>query len=271
MKAKPQSQMIPVDGVGGIHVRADGYSLIPVEAGREQHRDLRGCSRSRGSSANPLGAPSAAAAGWCGRRPAMQDLRRAEPGAARRSRVTGRRAGPGAVQTAADRQVQDGTARRNPAVPTATTTPTWRVSQVIVPMLGAAGLAWITKPTSSGDLALAYRLLHTSGGSEEGLYPLPSTGSPQEIGSAITYARRYTLCSVTGVAPEQDDETGRPPADKAKQAAAAPPSGSSRRQPRQRSHRPSRAAPRNGPPPPRGRRCPASAATTTTARAARDR
>ena len=85
-----------------------------------------------------------------------------------------------------------------------------QVSQVIVPMLGAAGLAWITKPTllPDGKLALAYRLLHTSGESEEGLYPLPSTGSPQEIGSAITYARRYTLCSVTGVAPEQDDDDG---------------------------------------------------------------
>lgn len=32
--------MIPVDRCGAIHVRADGYSLIPVEAEREQHRDL---------------------------------------------------------------------------------------------------------------------------------------------------------------------------------------------------------------------------------------
>lgn len=32
--------MIEVDGCAAIHVRADGYSLIPVTAGRQQHRAL---------------------------------------------------------------------------------------------------------------------------------------------------------------------------------------------------------------------------------------
>lgn len=83
-----------------------------------------------------------------------------------------------------------------------------QVSHAILPLLGKAGLAWITKPTlnAEGKMVLSYRLLHVSGESEAGEYPLPTTGTPQQIGSAITYARRYTLCSVTGVAPEQDDD-----------------------------------------------------------------
>lgn len=81
------------------------------------------------------------------------------------------------------------------------------VSKAILPLLGANGLSWITRPTiaESGKFVLAYELLHISGDSRTGEYPLTG-GTPQEIGSAITYARRYTLCSVTGVAPEQDDD-----------------------------------------------------------------
>jgi hypothetical protein len=84
------------------------------------------------------------------------------------------------------------------------------ISKAVMPLLGAVGLSWITKPTynEAGKFVLAYKLLHSSGESEAGEYPLPSSGTPQEIGSAITYARRYCLCSVTGVAPEQDDDDG---------------------------------------------------------------
>jgi hypothetical protein len=84
------------------------------------------------------------------------------------------------------------------------------VSKVILPLLGAVGLSWITRPTynETGKFVLAYELLHTSDQSRAGEYPLPTAGTPQEIGSAITYARRYALCSVTGVAPEQDDDDG---------------------------------------------------------------
>lgn len=84
------------------------------------------------------------------------------------------------------------------------------VTKHILPLLGDAGLSWITKPMldDEGKLVLEYKLLHTSGQCEEGRYPLPQSGSPQQIGSAITYARRYCLCSMTGVAPEQDDDDG---------------------------------------------------------------
>lgn len=35
---------------------------------------------------------------------------------------------------------------------------------------------------------------------------LPSGGTPQTAGSAITYARRYSLCAALGVAGEEDDD-----------------------------------------------------------------
>ncbi len=73
-------------------------------------------------------------------------------------------------------------------------------------LLGEHGLAWVTRPTVvDGRFVLAYELRHTSGEAITGEYPLTG-GTPQEIGSAITYARRYCLCSVTGVAPESDDD-----------------------------------------------------------------
>lgn len=81
------------------------------------------------------------------------------------------------------------------------------ITRVILPVLGRHGLAWTTMPTvQDGRFVLAYRLMHTSGETLEGMYPLPDGRGPQETGSAITYARRYALCSVTGVAPDDDDD-----------------------------------------------------------------
>jgi hypothetical protein len=81
------------------------------------------------------------------------------------------------------------------------------ISAQIMPMLGELGLSFIATPKFSGDrFVLACSLLHTSGDREDGEYPLPSTGTPQALGSAITYGRRYTLCAMTGVAPEDDDD-----------------------------------------------------------------
>lgn len=81
------------------------------------------------------------------------------------------------------------------------------ISAQIMPLLGDLGLSFICKPTFIGDrFVLGYKLLHTSGEFEEGQYPLPVGGTPQAIGSAITYGRRYALCAVTGVSPEDDDD-----------------------------------------------------------------
>ena len=81
------------------------------------------------------------------------------------------------------------------------------VTAVVLPLLAAHGLAWTAAPTvaESGGLVLDYRLMHESGESVGGQYPLQG-GSPQQVGSAITYARRYCLTAVTGVAPTDDDD-----------------------------------------------------------------
>ena len=81
------------------------------------------------------------------------------------------------------------------------------ISAALLPLLARHGLSFIAKPTvtDTGAFVLAYSLLHVSGQREDGSYTLPSGGTPQQVGSAITYARRYTLCAVTGVAPEDDD------------------------------------------------------------------
>jgi ERF superfamily len=86
------------------------------------------------------------------------------------------------------------------------------IHAAVLPVLAALGLAWICKPTlrESGQFVLEYRLIHAaSGQSEIGWYPLPASGSPQQVGSAITYAKRYTICAVLGIAPAEDDDDGQ--------------------------------------------------------------
>lgn len=82
------------------------------------------------------------------------------------------------------------------------------ITKAVLPLLGANGLAWICRPTLTEDqrFVLSYELLHASGEKIGGEYPLPSNGTPQAIGSAITYGRRYCLCAVTGVAADADDD-----------------------------------------------------------------
>jgi ERF superfamily protein len=80
------------------------------------------------------------------------------------------------------------------------------ISEQLLPIMGKLGLSFTSRPTLSGDrFVLAYRLWHTSGECLDGEYPLPAGGTPQQVGSAITYGRRYCLCAVTGIAPEDDD------------------------------------------------------------------
>lgn len=91
---------------------------------------------------------------------------------------------------------------------------------VVLPALARQGLAWITVPTiTEAGFALQYSLRHVSGESIDGVWPLPdpSTSTSQVVGSAVTYAKRYALSAVTGVAPDEDDDGNRasknPPED----------------------------------------------------------
>src|SRR5690606_17995790 len=81
------------------------------------------------------------------------------------------------------------------------------VAAAVLPKLAEQGLAFTSYTLySDGDLMLRADLMHTSGDAVQGSYPLPSRGKPQELGSAITYGRRYLLCAMTGVAPDSDDD-----------------------------------------------------------------
>lgn len=82
------------------------------------------------------------------------------------------------------------------------------ITRTLYPLLAKHDLAFTAGPriTERGQFVLAYRLLHSSGQSIDGEYPLPvDVKSPQAMGSAITYARRYCLCAVTGVVTDDDD------------------------------------------------------------------
>lgn len=101
------------------------------------------------------------------------------------------------------------------------------IVKVVLPALAKQGLAWITTPTVTDEgFVLAYELRHTSGDSVSGSWPLPdpAKATAQQLGSAVTYAKRYTLSAVTGIAPDEDDDGN----------AASQAKGSSRRQAPQR-------------------------------------
>lgn len=83
-----------------------------------------------------------------------------------------------------------------------------------------------------GKRVLVTRLVHESGEVMESRLRLPDTENMQHLGSAITYARRYSLAALLGVSSDDDDDgqaaspSGNPYKDRAKQRnppAAAPP------------------------------------------------
>lgn len=73
--------------------------------------------------------------------------------------------------------------------------------------LSANGLSIVQMPSAEGaKVTITTLLLHKSGQwISSDLTLTAKEDAPQAIGSAITYARRYALQSVAGVAPEDDD------------------------------------------------------------------
>lgn len=71
-----------------------------------------------------------------------------------------------------------------------------------------AGIAFVqaTDVTDNGGTVLVTTLIHESGEWLSGRYPVRAVKQdPQSEGSALTYARRYALMSLVGIAPEDDD------------------------------------------------------------------
>jgi len=69
------------------------------------------------------------------------------------------------------------------------------------------GIAYVQSPSTQGSVVSVITLLaHTSGQWMRGeLSCTAKDDSPQAVGSAITYLRRYALQSFAGVTPEDDD------------------------------------------------------------------
>lgn len=81
------------------------------------------------------------------------------------------------------------------------------VIEAVLPALHANGFALLQPPHSDGStVEVETILIHTSGGFiRSSIAMKPTKADPQGIGSAVTYARRYALQSICGVAPEDDD------------------------------------------------------------------
>ena len=80
------------------------------------------------------------------------------------------------------------------------------IAAAAYPLLAKHGLSFACLP-EIGERGMALRgiLLHTSGERLEGVLPMHG-GTPQEIGSALTYARRYLLGAITGIVTDTDDD-----------------------------------------------------------------
>lgn len=73
--------------------------------------------------------------------------------------------------------------------------------------LGDKGLS-VTQTTEirDGGFVLVTTLRHASGQWVASEYPLPVAAKPQELGSALTYARRYSLSAIACIAADEDDD-----------------------------------------------------------------
>jgi len=76
--------------------------------------------------------------------------------------------------------------------------------------LSSNGLSIVQSPEESDSgIAVVTMMLHSSGQWIRSRYTMPvSKVDAQAVGSAITYARRYALSSIVGIAPEDDDGNG---------------------------------------------------------------
>lgn len=83
------------------------------------------------------------------------------------------------------------------------------VLAVVRPALHSEGLllSGRLEATESGEMHLVYVVTDgTSEGVELSRFPVPVFSNAQQLGSFLTYARRYSLCSVFNLVGEPDDD-----------------------------------------------------------------
>lgn len=96
-----------------------------------------------------------------------------------------------------------------------------QITRDVMPILTKNGLSFSVAPrvTPNGTYEAVGILAHTSGETITGSLPLYGQNA-QQLGSALTYCRRYLLSSLTGVVTDDDDD-GTLAAQNAQRASAA--------------------------------------------------
>ena len=81
------------------------------------------------------------------------------------------------------------------------------IRDATIPALSSNGLSMVQYTKMRGDnVYLHTMLLHTSGQFIESEYPLPSAADkPQVMGSAVTYAKRYSWAAMCAISADEDD------------------------------------------------------------------
>jgi hypothetical protein len=79
------------------------------------------------------------------------------------------------------------------------------IQKAIQESLANAGLGYTQEATTEG---LKTTLFDVDGNSKEFMYPAIFQGKPQDIGSAMTYAKRYALTACLGLIIEGEDDDG---------------------------------------------------------------
>lgn len=83
------------------------------------------------------------------------------------------------------------------------------IMETIRPLLAKHGFAWVTMPSTNdaGEPTLKYSLMHAGGEHLDGEMKLMlGSTTAQAQGSALTYARRYSIMAVLGLVADEDDD-----------------------------------------------------------------
>lgn len=92
------------------------------------------------------------------------------------------------------------------------------IVHVTTPMLNKLGLYVVHAVQMVGEVPCMVTLIKDSDGEGgiESAFPMAMNPNPQDMGSAVTYYKRYNLCALLNIAEEDDD--GQKAADAAKRA-----------------------------------------------------
>lgn len=83
------------------------------------------------------------------------------------------------------------------------------IRDAVVPLLTANGIATVQaldQVLDTQQTVVRTRLIHSSGQWIESICPIPAVPDMQKMGSAITYARRYSLSAICGISADEDDD-----------------------------------------------------------------